>query len=159
PQAPDKKTKSSDAFGDPLPAGAIARLGSLRLCDDTVIHRLILSPDGKWVVSWNNIAENRLWDAWSGKESPLADDLRGGWTLNGPSTMFFAPPDRLVAVKKAKDRIILWDVAAAKEIARLPLVAGASWKLELSPDGKTLACSSYLVNPGARGKLVFIDVA
>jgi hypothetical protein len=48
---PEKKTKPSDAFGDPLPAGAIARLGSVRLYDDTLVQRVVLSPDGKWVVS------------------------------------------------------------------------------------------------------------
>jgi RNA polymerase sigma factor (sigma-70 family) len=159
PPSPEKKTKPSDAYGDPLPAGAIAQLGSLRLYDDTLVQRVVLSPDGKWVVSWNNSAFNRLWDARSGKESPLADDLMGGWTPDGLSTTFFATTDRLVAVKKAKDRMVLWDVAAAREIARLPLVAGASWNLALSPDGKTLACSTYLVKPGAPGKLVFIDVA
>src|SRR5205823_1304109 len=130
PQAPQKQTKRSDAFGDPLPAGAIARLGSLRLYDDTDVQRVVLSPDGKWVVGWNMKAVNRLWDARSGKESPLADDLRGAWTPNGASTTFFATTDRLVAVKKAKDRIVLWDVAAAKEIGRLPLVAGASNNVE-----------------------------
>jgi WD40 repeat protein len=158
-ETPEKKTERLDPLGDPLPEGALARLGSLRLYDDTEVLRIVLSPDGKWVVSRNENAVNRLWDARSGKESPLADDLIGGWTPNGASTTFFATADRLVAVKKAKDRIVVWDAAAAKEIARLPLVAGASKLLELSPDGKTLACSSYIVNPGVQGKLVFIDVA
>src|SRR5262249_46042501 len=63
------------------------------------------------------------------------------------------------AVKKEKDCVILWDVAAAKEIAKLPLVDGASEEFELSPDGKTLVCSSSRVKRDARYKLVFIDVA
>jgi RNA polymerase sigma factor (sigma-70 family) len=159
PQPPEKKTKRSDAFGDPLPEGAVARLGSLRLYDDTIVRRIVFSPDGKWVVSSNNSAVNRLWDARSGKELPLADDLTWPDTKFIPTSEYFATTDRLVAVKKAKDRLILWDVASAKEIGRLPLVADASRLLALSPDGKTLACSSYLANPGTRGKLVFVDVA
>jgi WD40 repeat protein len=149
-EPPEKKAERSDAFGEPLPAGAVARLGSLRLYHDSQVERVVLSPDGKCVVAWDQTG-NRLWDARTGKESPLARDL----TL----ATFLATADRLVAVKKEKDRIILWDVAAAKEIAKLPLVDGASEEFELSPDGKTLVCSSWRVKRDARYKLVFIDVA
>jgi RNA polymerase sigma factor (sigma-70 family) len=160
-EPPEKKTERTDAFGDPLPAGAVARLGSLRLYHDSQVQRVVLSPDGKWVVGWDQTG-NRLWDAQTGKESPLPPDLLDVWdakTKTMRRTTMLATADRLVAVKKEKDRIILWDVAAAKEIAKLPLEDGASEEFELSRDGKTLVCSSSGLKRDARHKLVFIDVA
>ena len=156
-----EKTERTDALGDPLPAGAVARLGSLRLYHDSQVQRVVLSPDGKWVVGWDQTG-NRLWDAQTGKESPLPPDLLDVWdakTKTMRRTTMLATADRLVAVKKEKDRIILWDVAAAKEIAKLPLEDGASEEFELSRDGKTLVCSSSGLKRDARHKLVFIDVA
>jgi RNA polymerase sigma factor (sigma-70 family) len=160
-EAPEKKAERTDALGDPLPAGAIARLGSMRMYHDDAVRRVVLSPDGKWVVASDHLG-NRLWDARTGKESPLPRDLVGVWDektkwIRTPAIL--ATAARLVAVKTDKDRIILWDVAASKEIARLPLVDGANEEFELSPDGKTLVCSSSRVKPDARYKIVFIDVA
>jgi RNA polymerase sigma factor (sigma-70 family) len=160
-EPPEKKAERTDALGDPLPAGAVARLGSLRLYHDGSVRRVVLSPDGKWVVASDQTG-NRIWDARTGKELPLPRHLLDVWdakTKSITNTPILATADRLVAVKKEKDNIILWDVLADKEVAKLPLVDGAGEEFELSPDGKTLACSSSRVKPDARYKLAFIDVA
>src|SRR5262249_21118473 len=77
-EPPKKKAERTDAFGDPLPTGAVARLGSLRLYHDSQVHRVVLSPDGKWVVAWDETGK-RLWDVRTGKESPLPRDLVDVW--------------------------------------------------------------------------------
>src|SRR5438128_1556201 len=41
----------TDRYGDPLPNGALQRLGTLRLHQDGVILALAYSPDGKMLVS------------------------------------------------------------------------------------------------------------
>lgn len=57
--------RPSDLYGDPLPPGAIARIGTIRLRNSGEISRLALSPDGKLLatVSHRGI---RLWNAKNG---------------------------------------------------------------------------------------------
>ncbi len=69
---------ATDLAGDPLPAGARARFGSLRLRHGPEIGSLALSPNGKLVASVNNDPEGkeqedgagvsvRVWETASGK--------------------------------------------------------------------------------------------
>jgi RNA polymerase sigma factor (sigma-70 family) len=138
-----------DAFGDPLPPGAIARLGSLRFYHGRTVRRVVLSPDGKWLVSQDD-AGSRLWDARTGKESVLADGLK--------QATFFATEDRLIAVKVEDGRMVVYDVGADKEVTRLPQEASVGSPVGLSPDGNTLVWLSYQFGAGVRGsKLTFAD--
>src|SRR5262249_54275112 len=59
----------ADRHGDPLPAGALARLGTVRLREGGAVRALALAPDGKTVASAAiNTGPTHLWDAASGKE-------------------------------------------------------------------------------------------
>src|SRR5207244_7960976 len=53
---------------DPLPAGAIARLGSTRLRPGRPISSVAFSPDGRRLVSGNRGASIHFWEASTGKE-------------------------------------------------------------------------------------------
>src|ERR1700730_18122561 len=57
----------TDNFGDPVPPGAIARLGTVRfrLGLQSRYFGIALSPDGKTLVCTD---EGRRWDVTSGKE-------------------------------------------------------------------------------------------
>jgi hypothetical protein len=60
-----------DDSDDPLPKGALLRLGSLRFRHPSNVHELALSPDEKTVVT---IGEELIaWDAATGKERWRAD--------------------------------------------------------------------------------------
>jgi WD40 repeat protein len=52
-----------DAYGDPLPDGAAARLGTLRWRTGDFVNGLTWSPDGRWIASAENGGVARLWDA------------------------------------------------------------------------------------------------
>ena len=53
-----------DAFGDPLPTGAIHRLGTLRVTPDAIPA---LSPDGKLIATSSDRGV-QFWDAVTGKQ-------------------------------------------------------------------------------------------
>jgi RNA polymerase sigma factor (sigma-70 family) len=60
-----------DPDAGPLPAGAVARIGSLRFRHTGVVTGLLYSPDGKWLASVSTDSSDataRLWDAETGKE-------------------------------------------------------------------------------------------
>src|SRR5262245_53208383 len=58
----------TDTHGDPLPAGAISRLGSLRWYHSDLLTAVAFSPDGKALATAAGTGSTiRLWEIPSGK--------------------------------------------------------------------------------------------
>src|SRR5262249_36512923 len=64
-QAPLKKL---DASGDPLPHGAVARIGTLRFRHPGPVDFVGYSGDGKLLITHSNDSAVRFWDAGAGKQ-------------------------------------------------------------------------------------------
>src|SRR5262249_5691694 len=91
--APATPTARTDRHGDPLPQGAIARLGTVRLRTPNESHALAYSPDGRTLMA-GGPGGARFWDATTGRPlSHLGGELRGSW---GPAAL--SPDGKLVAV-------------------------------------------------------------
>src|SRR5438270_4883143 len=58
----------SDLYGDPLPPGATARLGSMRFRHGSPVTSVAFSADGKTIVSAEQGNAVQLWEAASGKK-------------------------------------------------------------------------------------------
>jgi WD40 repeat protein len=81
-----------DSAGDPLPPGAIARIGSLRLRHASPADPVAFSPDGKWLASYCRWEKQiSVWETLSGK-------LRMQLHLAGVAKMTFAPDGNTLAV-------------------------------------------------------------
>src|SRR5262249_29167397 len=125
PQAAVKPQRvvATDAHGDPLPEGALARLGTIRLRHDhrTTDLAMAFSPDTKTVVTAGNGILKR-WDVATGK-------LLGRFADRHWFTVMYAPNGKWLA--SGGDLI---DASTGQLVRRLD--GGA---LAFSPDGKLLA--------------------
>src|SRR5204863_7332167 len=57
-----------DSCGDPLPEGAVARLGTVRMRHGHIISGLAFSGDGKAIIASDYYSGVHVWDVAQGKE-------------------------------------------------------------------------------------------
>jgi RNA polymerase sigma factor (sigma-70 family) len=139
---------------DPLPPGALARMGSSRFHHGSNVHRLTVSADGKWVISYGSHTGYRVWDLATGKEQvPVGMPAEARFTGARADRAVqweaaIAPAGkRVVAVVPVPKQPItqILDVVTGAEVATVPASLrhvltrpgpSADRDPELSPDGK-----------------------
>jgi len=125
---PEVPLVRQDRHGDPLPDGAIARLGTVRWRHGFAVNALAYSPDGKRIAVGGSGRDITLWDTTTGKEIhqfPNEGDQ--------PDSLAFSPNGKVLATGGfAFCR--LWDVATGKEIRQFD-----RGRIAFSPDGKCVA--------------------
>jgi WD40 repeat protein len=136
---PEKGGVRKDLFGDPLPAGAVARLGSVRLRHENNIQSLAFSPDGKQLITGSYTRTLCFWDAASGKELRR---LTIGST--GITSAQFSGDGKALAVGSNDGSVRILDPVsgAERKTLRDPFAAYGTTQVALSRDGKTLLATT-----------------
>jgi WD40 repeat protein len=145
----DAHGRPVDCFGDPLPAGALARVGTVRLRHPNFLAFIAVSPDGRYAVSSGASLRGELscqamhfWDLATARELvEVCPSAVGGAA--------FSPDGRWLAflAAGAKDlstyQVLVWEVASRK-MTVLGLIPRANnesnqTRLAFSPDKRLLA--------------------
>ncbi len=124
--------------GDPLPDGAVARLGTSRFNHGIDIQAIAYTPDGKGLVSFGRDGRVHVWESSTGR-------LMRTVAVGGPqgAYLFALSPDgrRLATADRSQaNDFKLWDFETGRELRRVPCPEPRMYfdRLRYSPDGKTL---------------------
>src|SRR5262245_3971913 len=141
PVARDRQP-TTDLHGDPLPDGAVARLGTVRFNHGDGLNVLHFSPDGKTVLSEGG-GFIRLWAAATGKELRRFATGELSWD---DQTLLSADGKTLTLLnqEKGNETVRVWDLDQGNEVRVLKLpVRRNEWSAfrcnALSGDGRLCA--------------------
>ncbi len=123
-----------DLHGDPLPVGALARLGTVRMRHGHSISGAVFSSDGKSILASDFYSGVHVWDVAEGKE------VRRFFTADYYCHRLALSPDgRTLAVAPGDLRVRLCDPSSGREFGSLPAASDRISDLVFSHDGSLLA--------------------
>lgn len=106
------KAARTDLYGDPLPPGALLRMGTVRFRHRDFIGGVAYSPDGKLLAAGGYQGSIVLFDSATGRKLREMQAFASQFPA-----LVFAPDGRTLASAGSK-RIQIWDVASGKELRR-----------------------------------------
>jgi WD40 repeat protein len=143
----------TDAYGDPLPAGAIRRLGTIRFRAGNYLACAALSPDGKWIAAGGQRGFVHLLDASTGKERRSFQADFGGITF-----VAFTPDGKSLATTGHGSPITLWDPHTGQKKRQLEQVRNFhGGGFVFSADGTALAVGSDGFGQGSHAFVWQVD--
>ncbi|HEX5269009.1 MAG TPA: sigma-70 family RNA polymerase sigma factor, partial [Gemmataceae bacterium] len=136
PVAEREPAPAAEAPGDPLPPGALLRLGAARWCKAGPIRCLAVTPDGSQIVGAGVAGEPlQFWDAASGRAGGPPRAIHHGRCIDAVAVT--ADGRGLVTVSHDEATCRLWDLPGGEERSHFSL--GPRLKTSrLSADGGTL---------------------
>jgi WD40 repeat protein len=123
-----------DRYGDPLPPGAIARLGTIRLRDPAVLHALVFSPDGKSLAS--AAGSVRVWETATGRELRHLPAAVSNYPI---TSLAYSPDGKLLAYGGVDETARVVEAATGKEVHQFGGLSDLSGGVAFSPDATRLA--------------------
>jgi RNA polymerase sigma factor (sigma-70 family) len=122
-----------DLYGDPLPKGAQARLGTLRFRHRSLTTSAVFTHDGKTAIVGDGGGSIVYWDVATGKE------IRRLPEVQGVVHALAITRDCKTLAAGAWGSVSLWEVATGKLLSQTTVKDDAVMQMRFTPDGKTLA--------------------
>jgi WD40 repeat protein len=115
PTPVDEVATRKDRHGDPLPAHALARLGTVRFRHDWTLYASAVSPDGRLVAGGGNESV-QVWDAQTGRALQRLSGFH-----NGVSALAFSPDSKVLAGYGHSRKLRLIDMATGQSLKDVDL--------------------------------------
>ena len=132
---------ATDLYGDPLPAHAVGRLGTIRfLPRSATLSQAVCSPDGKLIATAASIFVGaskpgiQVWDRQSGREVGSAE-----LSDRAVRQLAWSPDSRRIAVCFGTELIEIWDVTRRERIGKRSDRYSTYGCVAWSSDGKWIA--------------------
>ncbi|HEX5272271.1 MAG TPA: WD40 repeat domain-containing protein, partial [Gemmataceae bacterium] len=138
-----EKSPPADRFGDPLPAAAVARIGTTRFRHGDYIHSVAFTADGKRIVSYGDDGV-RAWDAATGRQLRHLPAPAGGrflWAACSADGELVATTQAAEGGALQEAPITVWDLASGKKVKELG--KAPYWGVCFAPAGHLLAASRF----------------
>ena len=132
PRLADSKLVRKDRYGDPLPEGAMVRLGTVRLRHCSGISPVVFTRDGRTAIVGDGDGDLVYWDVASGREVRRLPRI----LLNPPNGLAISADGKTLAAN-ANQSLFLFDVATGKLQSKSE--KSSDGQLLFAPDGQTLA--------------------
>jgi WD40 repeat protein len=135
-----------DRYGDPLPPGVTARLGTERLTLADTGSELTFSPDGRRLAAYDYPDQLRIWEVSSGKELLHVKQQPTRWH----GKLVYSPDGKTLAMGYGDEgagagKLCVWDAATGKELHRLGGRFGQRMpsSFHFSADGRSLFAGGH----------------
>ncbi|MBI3824350.1 MAG: WD40 repeat domain-containing protein [Planctomycetes bacterium] len=140
--------RATDSFGDPLPPGAAARLGTVRFRHGNGVSLIAFSADGKKIaIGGGDAVDNaiRMIETSTGKEIRTFE-LRPEERL---WNIALSPDGNTLVIgafssSKPEGGFVVWDTTTSKKLARIEKGKQPSDVVVFSPNGKVFVTQDYL---------------
>jgi WD40 repeat protein len=147
-----------DRLGDPLPEGAVLRIGSSRFRHARA-YAVAFTADGK-LASFGEDSVVRIWDPASGRQLSSRPLIERDWdkepTIPRSWGGCFSPDARRLAMQ-LNNQMKVFDVESGREVASVDLASGYEIVARFSPNGRQVALADQDGKGGVRLRICDVD--